>query len=194
MDRIFEATPMNGYGHPLRVSVFVGVVEYVDDDVVKPNALPQSISYSASADRSSCCCCCKCGWYCWRWRSKAACRRLYKYVMVCSCSLRNVWMCCCSIFITTSSRSMHSCSWCICVVGHSLDMSTDWPIDDEDTDFMVYDELSYLFITINATKYCQLFRAYLHIIIDSQIVNHPRRGLGGLRPHLGCPDWNVRFR
>ena len=28
-------------------------------------------------------------------------------------------------FITTSSRSMHSCSWCICVVGHSLDMSTD---------------------------------------------------------------------
>jgi len=41
---------------------------------------------------------------------------------------------------------MHSCNWCICVVGHSLDMSTDWPIDDEDTDFIVYDELSYLFI------------------------------------------------
>ena len=57
-DRIFEATPMSGYGHPLRVSVFVGVVQYVDDDVVvEPNALPQSIS---SADRSGCCC--KCGW------------------------------------------------------------------------------------------------------------------------------------
>ena len=136
MDRILEATSMSGYGHPLRVSVFVSVVEYVDDDViVESSALPQSISSSASADSSGRCCCCKCGWYCWRWRSKAACRRLYKYVMVCSCSLRNVWMCCCSIFITTSSRSMHSCSWCICVVGHSLDMSTDWLIDDEDTDF-----------------------------------------------------------
>ena len=61
MDRIFEATPMGGYGHPLRVSVFVDVVEYVDDDVVEPNALPQSISSSASADRSGCCCCCKYG-------------------------------------------------------------------------------------------------------------------------------------
>ena len=99
MDRIFEATSMSGYEHPLRVSVFVGVVEYVDDDViVESNALSQSISSSDSADSSGrccccCCCCCKCGWYCWRWRSKAACWRLYKYVMVCSCSLRNVWMC-----------------------------------------------------------------------------------------------------
>ena len=32
---------------------------------------------------------------------------------------------CCSIFIPTSSRSVHSCKSCICVVGHSLDMSTD---------------------------------------------------------------------
>jgi len=34
MDRIFEATSMSGYGHPLRVSVFGGVVEHVDDDVI----------------------------------------------------------------------------------------------------------------------------------------------------------------
>ena len=63
MDRMFEATSMSGYGHPLRVSVFVGVVEYLDDDViVESNALPQSISSSASADSSGRCCC-KCGWY-----------------------------------------------------------------------------------------------------------------------------------
>ena len=45
-----------------RVSVFVGVVEYVYDDViVESHALPQSISSSASADSSGRCC--KCGWY-----------------------------------------------------------------------------------------------------------------------------------
>ena len=45
------------------MSVFVGVVEYVDDDViVESNALSQSISSSDSADSSGRCCC-KCGWY-----------------------------------------------------------------------------------------------------------------------------------
>ena len=64
MDRIFEATPMSGYGHPLRRSSSASSSTWTTTSLSNRTE-PQSISSSASADRSgSCCCCCKCSWYC----------------------------------------------------------------------------------------------------------------------------------